>query len=72
MPSQSERKMKIMSIKPGQTASKLKVTIRQWKEILNKEMAYSADLRNQARATDAFTMVLTLEAELAEIECFQS
>ena len=61
-----------MSIKPGQTASKLKVTIRQWKEILNKEMAYSADLRNQSRAIDAFTMVLTLEAELAEIECFQS
>ena len=61
-----------MSIKPCQTASKLKVTIRQWKEILNKEMAYSADLRNQARAIDAFTMVLTLEAELAEIECFQS
>ena len=61
-----------MSIKPGQTASKLKVTIRQWKEILNKEMAYSADLRNQERAINAFTMVLTLEAELAEIECFQS
>ena len=61
-----------MSIKKGQTASKLKVTIRQWKEILNKEMAYSADLRNQERAIDAFTMVLTLEAELAEIECFQS
>ena len=61
-----------MSIKPGQTASKLKVTIRQWKEILNKEMAYSADLRNQGRAIDAFTMVLTLEAELAEIEGFQS
>ena len=71
MPSQSEWDVK-MSIKPGQTASKLKVTIMQWKEILNKEMAYSADLRNQARAIDAFTMVLTLEAELAEIECFQS
>lgn len=61
-----------MSIRPGQTASKLKVTIRQWKEILNKEMAYSADLRNKERAIDAFTMVMTLEAELAEIECFQS
>jgi hypothetical protein len=54
--------------KPGQTASKLKVTIKLWKEILNKEMAYSADLRNQQRATDAFSMVLKLEAELFEIE----
>ena len=61
-----------MSIKPGQTASKLKVTIRQWKEILNKELAYSADLRNQERAIHAFKMVLALESELAEIESFQS
>ena len=50
--------------------SKLDVTIRQWKEILDKQMNISADLRNQERAIEAFTMLLKLEAEKKEIEIY--
>ena len=50
--------------------SKLDVTIRQWKEILDKQMNISADLRNKERAIEAFTMLLKLEAEKKEIEIY--
>ena len=50
--------------------SKLDVTIRQWKEIMDKQMNISADLRNQERAIEAFTMLLKLEAEKKEIEIY--
>lgn len=50
--------------------SKLDVTIRQWKEILDKQMNISADLHNQERAIEAFTMLLKLEAEKKEIEIY--
>ena len=50
--------------------SKLDVTIRQWKEILDQQMNISADLRNQERAIEAFTMLLKLEAEKKEIEIY--
>lgn len=50
--------------------TKLDVTIRQWKEILDKQMAISADLRDQARAIQAFTMLLKLEAEKKELEVY--
>ena len=50
--------------------SKLDVTIRQWKEILDKQMDISADLRNQERAIEAFTMLLKLEAEKKDIEIY--
>ena len=50
--------------------SKLDVVIRQWKEILDKQMNISADLRNQERAIEAFTMLLKLEAEKKEIEIY--
>lgn len=50
--------------------SKLDVTIRQWKEILDKQMNISADLRNQERAIEAFAMLLKLEAKRKEIEIY--
>ena len=50
--------------------SKLDVVIRQWKEILDKQMNISADLRNQERAIEAFTMLIKLEAEKKEIEIY--
>ena len=50
--------------------SRLDVVIRQWKEILDKQMNISADLRNQERAIEAFTMLLKLEAEKKEIEIY--
>ena len=50
--------------------SRLNVTIRQWKEILDKQMNISADLRNQERAIEAFTMLLKLEAEKKELEVY--
>lgn len=50
--------------------TKLDVTIRQWKEILDKQMAISADLRDQARAIQAFTMLMKLEAEKKELEVY--
>ena len=50
--------------------SKLDVVIRQWKEILDKQMNISADLRNQEHAIEAFTMLLKLEAEKKEIEIY--
>lgn len=50
--------------------SKLNVTLRQWNEILGKEMAISADLRNQERAADAFKMILKIEGMIKELEVY--
>lgn len=49
---------------------RLKSAINQWKEILDKQMNMSADLRNQERAIEAFTFILKLEAEREEIEVY--
>lgn len=46
---------------------KLEIILNQWKEILNKEMSYSPDLRDQDRAMQAFKMVLKLECEIKEL-----
>ena len=48
--------------------SKLQVTLRQWEEIISKEMAMSADLRNQKRAVDAFAAKLEIEAMIKALE----
>lgn len=50
--------------------SKLDVTRRQWKEIMDKEMKISADLRNQERATEAFKMMIKLESMIKELEIY--
>lgn len=47
--------------------SKLEVTLRQWDEIISKEMSVSADLRNQQRATEAFAAKLHVESLIAEL-----
>lgn len=47
--------------------SKLEVTLRQWEEIISKEMAMSADLRNQKRAVEAFAAKLEIEAMINEL-----
>lgn len=47
--------------------SKLQVTLNQWKEIYNKEMAISPDLRNIERTTQAFNMMLKLEKMICEL-----
>jgi len=49
---------------------KLNVTLKQWKEILDKEMEMSADLRNQGKALQAFKMILKLEGEIKELEVY--
>jgi hypothetical protein len=41
--------------------SKLNVTLKQWKEILRKEMAYSEDLRYQDKITVAISMIAKIE-----------
>ena len=46
--------------------SKLNVTLNQWKEIYTKEMAYSADLRNQEKANQAHAMILKIECMIME------
>jgi hypothetical protein len=47
--------------------SKLTVTLNQWKEIYNNEMAISADLRDIERVVLAFTMIVTIEKKIAEL-----
>ena len=47
--------------------SKLEVTLRQWEEIISKEMSMSADLRNQKRAAEAFAGKLHVESLIAEL-----
>lgn len=44
--------------------TKLEVTLNQWKEIYNKEMAVSADLRNINRAVKAFEAILIIEKRI--------
>jgi len=48
--------------------SKLNCTLNQWKEIYNKEMAISADLRNINKTVEAFTMMLKIEKMIAECD----
>lgn len=50
--------------------SKLKITLRQWEEIISKEMAMSADLRNQERAINAFKAKLEIEAMINELRVY--
>ena len=45
--------------------SKLNVTLKQWKEILRKEMAYSEDLRKQDKLTEARTMIIKIKGMMA-------
>ena len=45
--------------------SKLNVTLKQWKEILRKEMAYSADLRKPSKLTEARAMIIKIEGMMA-------
>lgn len=59
-----EREMKTVAEKK---ISKLEVTLRQWEEIISKEMAMSADLRNQKRAVEAFAAKLEIEAMINEL-----
>lgn len=47
--------------------SKLEVALRQWDEIISKEMSISADLRNQQRASEAFAFKLHVESRIAEL-----
>jgi hypothetical protein len=48
--------------------SKLEVTLKQWKEIYNKEMGISPDLRNIEKTVQAFEMILKLEAKIKRME----
>lgn len=50
--------------------SKLEITLRQWEEIISKEMAISADLRNQQRAIEAFAAKLQIEAMISELRTY--
>jgi len=45
---------------------KLNVTLNQWKEIYNKEMAYSADLRKVDKIQEAHLMILKIEKMIAD------
>lgn len=41
--------------------SKLETTLKQWQRIFNKELAVSADLRNQERADQAAKMIVNIK-----------
>tara|TARA_R110000824_G_scaffold319102_1_gene506209 strand:+ start:300 stop:467 length:168 start_codon:yes stop_codon:yes gene_type:complete len=45
--------------------SKLQVTLNQWIEILNNEMAYSADLRKNDVVVDAESMIVKIKGMMA-------
>ena len=45
--------------------SKLQVTLNQWVEILNNEMAYSADLRKNDVVADAESMIVKIKGMMA-------
>lgn len=61
---------KTMTKQEATQIKRLTSAINQWKEILDKQMNMSADLRNQERAIEAFTFILKLEAEREEIEVY--
>lgn len=48
--------------------SKLKVTLRQWEEIYNKEMAISADLRKEYVVEEAHMMIVKIKNMILECE----
>lgn len=48
--------------------SKLERTLSQWKEIYNKEMEISADLRNIDKTVEAFKMMLKIEKMIVECD----
>jgi hypothetical protein len=50
--------------------SKLQITLRQWEEIISKQMAISADLRDQRRAVEAFAAKLEIEAMINELRVY--
>lgn len=45
---------------------KLNTTLNQWKEVYNKEMAYSADLRKIEKIQEAHLMILKIEKMIVE------
>jgi len=48
-------------------AGKLEVTLKQWEEIYFKEMSICADLRNQDRAIQAFSMIIKIQGMMMEL-----
>ena len=50
--------------------SKLEVTLRQWNEIITKQMSISADLRDQKRTVEAFAAKLEIEAMINELRVY--
>ena len=44
--------------------NKLEVTLNQWKEIYNKEMAISPDLRNIEKVVQAFKAIQVIEKKI--------
>lgn len=50
--------------------SKLQVTLRQWDEIITKQMQISADLRDQKRTVEAFAAKLEIEAMISELRVY--
>jgi len=50
--------------------SKLQITLRQWEEIISKQMAISADLRDQKRTVEAFAAKLEIEAMISELRVY--
>ena len=50
--------------------SKLEVTLRQWEEIISKEMVISPMYRNQQRAAEAFAGKLHVEAMINELRVY--
>ncbi len=49
---------------------KLQITLRQWEEIISKQMAVSADLRDQKRTVEAFAAKLEIEAMIGELRVY--
>jgi len=50
--------------------SKLEVTLRQWEEIITKQMAISPMYRDQKRAAEAFSAKLEVEAMINELRVY--
>lgn len=49
---------------------KLEITLRQWEEIITKQMAISPMYRDQARTVAAFTAKLEIEAMINELRVY--
>jgi hypothetical protein len=50
--------------------SKLEVTLRQWDEIIRKQMEISPMYRDQKRTTEAFSAKLEIEAMINELRVY--